>query len=218
MGRRKKKKASTLPGDVSGEPDQNGEVSRNGEPPTGARALTAAVVAQVNLYGKAITDKMMVALAEELVKYENKERITLLDLSCNKITKLPDKLQRLHKLETLVLSCNKITALPHWIGDLAGLRELWLQDNPLEDKLPKQIEECHELRRLTVDAPLQKEAKQVLQLAKFHRDAEYEILHGHPPPPEKGAGAAGDDGGDDGTGEEGGGGVVKRVSAACSIQ
>ena len=40
MGRRKKKKASTLPGDVSGEPDQNGEVSRmspgNGELPTRA--------------------------------------------------------------------------------------------------------------------------------------------------------------------------------------
>ena len=39
MGRRKKKKASTLPGDVSGEPDQNGEVSHapgNGELPTRA--------------------------------------------------------------------------------------------------------------------------------------------------------------------------------------
>ena len=32
MGRRKKKKASTLPGDVSGEPDQNGEVSRMSMP------------------------------------------------------------------------------------------------------------------------------------------------------------------------------------------
>ena len=46
-----------LPGDVSGEPDINGEV---------------------NLYNKAITDKMMIALTEELIKYENKERIKLL--------------------------------------------------------------------------------------------------------------------------------------------
>jgi hypothetical protein len=32
----------------------------------------------VNMYNKAITDKMMVALTEELIKYENKERIKLL--------------------------------------------------------------------------------------------------------------------------------------------
>jgi hypothetical protein len=56
MGR-KKKAAVALPGDVSGEPDINGEV---------------------NLYNKAITDKMMIALTEELIKYENKERIKLL--------------------------------------------------------------------------------------------------------------------------------------------
>jgi hypothetical protein len=56
MGR-KKKAAVSLPGDVSGEPDIHGEV---------------------NMYNKAITDKMMVALAEELIKYENKERIKLL--------------------------------------------------------------------------------------------------------------------------------------------
>ena len=56
MGR-KKKAPLTLPADVSGEPDINGEV---------------------NMYNKAITDKMMVALTEELIKYENKERIKLL--------------------------------------------------------------------------------------------------------------------------------------------
>lgn len=56
MGR-KKKTAASLPADVSGEPDTHGEV---------------------NMYNKAITDKMMVALTEELVKYENKERIKLL--------------------------------------------------------------------------------------------------------------------------------------------
>lgn len=56
MGR-KVKKTAALPPDVSGVPDFNGEV---------------------NLYNKAITDKMLVLLADELIVYENKERITML--------------------------------------------------------------------------------------------------------------------------------------------
>ena len=56
MGR-KVKKATALPPDVSGVPDFNGEV---------------------NMYNKAITDKMLVQLADELIIYENKEQITLL--------------------------------------------------------------------------------------------------------------------------------------------
>ena len=91
-----------------------------------------------------IDDRTLAAVMEELVKFENKERIkvvrtpsqqhgtrtrwswrpprrqprvglpasvsvyTQLDLSQNKIKKLPDKMQRLHKLEVLVLDCNQV--------------------------------------------------------------------------------------------------------------
>lgn len=50
-----------------------------------------------------IDDRALLSVAEELVKYENKERVRVLDLSQNKISRLPDKMQRLHKLE--VWSC-----------------------------------------------------------------------------------------------------------------
>ena len=46
-----------------------------------------------------IDDRALLSVAEELITYENRERVRVLDLSQNKITRLPDKMQRLHRLE-----------------------------------------------------------------------------------------------------------------------
>jgi hypothetical protein len=167
MGR-KKKTAATLNFEVV--IDVNGEVNlyKHGLGP-GARGI-----------GK-IDNRTLTAVAEVLVKFENKERIKMLDLSQNKITQLPEKLQRLHKLEVLVLDCNSLESLPHWMGELSSLKELWLQDNKLSSPLPRSMEDCHQLIRLVVDKPLEKDAKQILQMAKNHRDAEFERVHGYPP-------------------------------------
>lgn len=40
---------------------------------------------EVDLYAKEIDDKLIVPITDELVRYENKERIKVLDLSSNKI-------------------------------------------------------------------------------------------------------------------------------------
>jgi hypothetical protein len=175
------------------------------------------------------------------------------DLSSNKITKLPDKLSRLHKLETLcvrrarpprppaarpgraplglndatvsvyysVLSCNKLEMLPHWIGDLHKLKELWLVDNPALTVLPRQLEECSQLRRVITDAPLQKAAKQVLSIAKAQRDADYFEKYGVEAPAEVSldseARRAGDDD-DAGGASDGDKSFIQTVSSTCVIQ
>jgi hypothetical protein len=65
-----------------------------------------------------------------------------------------------------VLDCNQIEALPHWLPELVSLRELWIQDNPIAPPLPRQLDEMVQLRRLVVDRPLEKEARQVLTSTK----------------------------------------------------
>jgi hypothetical protein len=59
-------------------------------------------------------------------------------------------MNRLHKLRTLALTSNALVELPHWIGELAALRELWLQGNPGLKALPEQLDQNKELRRLEV--------------------------------------------------------------------
>lgn len=166
MGR-KKKPAAALNFDISIDVHGGVNLYKQGKGPT------------VQGVGN-IDDRTLAAVMEELVKFENKERIKALDLSQNKIKKLPDKMQRLHKLEVLVLDCNQIESLPHWIGELESLKELWLQNNLLTPPLPRQLEECHQLWRLVVDRPLEKEAKQILQMTQNWREVEFEQAHGYP--------------------------------------
>ena len=118
-----------------------------------------------------------------------------------------------------VLSCNRIEKLPHWVADLAGLKELWLQDNPIT-VLPRQLEQCLHLRRLTVDHPLQKEAKQVLMMCKNNREVQYFQKYGTEMPPEKSIDSEGR-AIDDGDGGASGGletGVIGKLTQVCVVQ
>ena len=117
-----------------------------------------------------------------------------------------------------VLSCNRIEILPHWIADLASLKELWLQDNPIT-VLPRQLEQCLHLRRLTVDQPLQKDAKQVLLLCKNNREVQYFQKYGAEMPPEKSIDPDGREADDIG-GSSGGlnTSVIGKVTQVCVVQ
>ena len=120
-----------------------------------------------------------------------------------------------------VLSCNKLETLPHWVGDLHKLKELWLVDNPALTDLPRQLEECSQLRRVISDAPLQKAAKQVLNLAKMQREADYFEKFGVEMPAEVSLDAearrAGDDD-DAGGASDGDKSFLQTVSSTCVIQ
>lgn len=118
-----------------------------------------------------------------------------------------------------VLSCNRIEKLPHWVADLAGLKELWLQDNPITI-LPRQLEQCLHLRRLTVDQPLQKEAKQVLMMCKNNREVQYFQQYGTEMPPEKPIDSEGRAVDDDDGGASGGlnTSVIGKLTQVCVVQ
>ena len=126
---------------------------------------------EVDLYGKEIDDKLIVPIVEELVRYENKERIKMLDLAQNKLTTLPAKMNRLHKLEVLTLYGNQLTELPYWIGELSSLKEIWLSGNPIT-ALPRELEDCHQLVKIECNKDLDKERDNVLAMTKNWREVE----------------------------------------------
>jgi len=92
-------------------------------------------------------------------------KITVLDLSCNKINTLPENFSKLQQLLSLDLSKNGITELPADFGELTKLRKLdlfnnnldelplsfcrlkqlqWLdlKSNPIQEKFPKLVGDC----------------------------------------------------------------------------
>merc|ERR1711962_201643 len=92
-------------------------------------------------------------------------KVTILDLSCNRINTLPDNFSKLQHLVSLDLSKNGITELPPDFGELTKLKKLdlfknnlselplsfynlkslqWLdlKANPIQDILPKLVGDC----------------------------------------------------------------------------
>lgn len=67
--------------------------------------------------------------------------IRVLDLSCNKISRLPDEIGCLELLEDLNVEDNLITILPDTIGKLKCLRKLNLRRNRLKN-LNKSLGKC----------------------------------------------------------------------------
>lgn len=72
-----------------------------------------------------------------------------LDLSVNKLEKLPDDFPALLELEQLMLSKNHLSRLPNAIGELVNLRELALDDNRLST-LPESIGYLTALTKLSL--------------------------------------------------------------------
>ncbi|BDC34158.1 hypothetical protein Noda2021_01160 [Candidatus Dependentiae bacterium Noda2021] len=73
-----------------------------------------------------------------------------LNLSHNKITKLPNTLTRFNSVVELDLSHNKIQLLPQNLGAMKRLHTLMLSANPLNE-LPVEIGKCTALENLTVN-------------------------------------------------------------------
>ena len=66
----------------------------------------------------------------------------MLDLSKNIITKLPDDMGRLVKLQHLDLLGNQLVHIPVSFCRLKNLKWLDLKDNPLDPKLKKVAGDC----------------------------------------------------------------------------
>lgn len=73
--------------------------------------------------------------------------LKFLDLSKNSLTELPDKIEKLEKLETLNLSKNRLTTLPESIGNLRSLKLLNVNQNKITH-LPPAIGKLENLEYL----------------------------------------------------------------------
>lgn len=77
-------------------------------------------------------------------------KVTCVDLSRNRLTQLPDKLNLIKSIEDLKLFCNQLTSLPDWIGELCcRLRYLDLSKNQLTN-LPESIGKLELLREINI--------------------------------------------------------------------
>jgi len=77
--------------------------------------------------------------------------IKRLNLSGNKLTKLPKEIVNLTQLKTLDLTSNKLTKLPKEIGNLIQLQELNLSRNQLTE-LPREIGNLTQLQHLNLSS------------------------------------------------------------------
>jgi len=81
---------------------------------------------------------------------ENLDRLEFLDLSHNRLERIPEGVAQLHRLQLLSLSSNALTELPATLGSLPELHTLLVSGNPLQ-ALPPQIFLCRNLRTLCAD-------------------------------------------------------------------
>jgi hypothetical protein len=72
------------------------------------------------------------------------ESLTFLDLSCNRIDRLPPSLSNLKHLRTLLLFSNRICEWPDALCELTDLTTLWLGQNELQ-RLPARFKELTHL-------------------------------------------------------------------------
>ncbi|WP_405062308.1 CHAT domain-containing protein [Kribbella sp. NBC_01505] len=75
--------------------------------------------------------------------------LTSLDLSGNRLGRLPAWFQAAARLQRLLVAGNRLTALPDEIGQMTALEVLDASDNRLQS-IPATIRNCHDLRRIDV--------------------------------------------------------------------
>ena len=89
-------------------------------------------------------------------------KVTVLDLSCNKISELPDAFCSLKNLMQIDLSKNCLTSLPAHFGDLQSLKRLDLYNNNLVS-LPLSFGELRGLKWLDLkDNPVQNDLPEIV--------------------------------------------------------
>lgn len=70
---------------------------------------------------------------EKIIQYKNE--IISLDISYNKLKKIPDIIFELKNLEILKISCNEIENIPKYIYKLTNLKKLYIYRNKLNEIL-----------------------------------------------------------------------------------
>ncbi|KAK7080782.1 E3 ubiquitin-protein ligase lrsam1 [Halocaridina rubra] len=82
-------------------------------------------------------------------KLQDLSSLEILDLTCNKISHLPDSIGKLQMLRVLKLGSNKLKTLPSAIVDLKNVQELYLSSNKFS-KVPLCVCALPKLRVLTL--------------------------------------------------------------------
>lgn len=76
--------------------------------------------------------------------------VTCVDLSKNRLAKVPDKLAMITSVEDMKISCNQIASLPEWFGgNFKRMRYLDLSRNQLSS-LPESMSLLEHLREINV--------------------------------------------------------------------
>jgi internalin A len=94
-----------------------------------------------------LSSQNLTEVPQHLIQLSNLQTVTLID---NQLTELPAEIGQLTGLRILVLNENQLTGLPAEIGQLTGLRTLWLDGNRLTG-LPAEIGQLTGLRTLWLD-------------------------------------------------------------------
>lgn len=87
-----------------------------------------------------LTGQNLAELSEQVLEDAAEASVTVIDLSKNKLSKLPDKMSAVVTVTDLMLTSNHLTHLPEWIGEkYKYLQMLNISKNCLQS-LPSSID------------------------------------------------------------------------------
>lgn len=93
------------------------------------------------------------------------KKLELLSFKHNQLTSLPATIGNLKKLKHLYIDNNRLVALPKEIGNLKSLEMLMMDNNPTLTKLPKEFAKLKKLKNLGLrNVPLKELPKEIAQM------------------------------------------------------
>lgn len=110
---------------------------------------SGGIVRILRLTNKNITDDVLEEIFNDPQCFEKLKEIRCLDLSENKITKLPERIWELTNLTSLAVSHNQIEEISNNIGNLKQLEFLHLNNNKIKT-LPENIDQLEALNELNL--------------------------------------------------------------------